>query len=459
MASTTDILPPRYRDPQRIARGGMGEIYHATDSTLGRPVAVKLLAEAYAEDESIRSRFTREALAAARLSGEPNVLTIFDVGEWNERPYIVMEYLPGGSLEEVARRDGGLEPSQVLTWLEQAGGALDAAHRNGIVHRDVKPANLLLNRDGDVHVADFGIARAAGLDALTKPGTVLGTAGYLSPEQARGEQATPASDRYALAVVAFELLTGSRPFARNSPTAEATAHVNEPVPAISSRRPDLPPELDGVFERALAKDPRVRYATCADFVGAVRAALEAGAGTTRVLPPVPVPSGPRRPRGWPVALVALLSAGVSGVVLAVVLTRDGDETTATEPQTLVRTVTAPGTTSEVTVTAEPPPPPPPATPPATPPPTEASGAELNDQGFALMQQGNFEAALPLLEQAVQKLSGTGDATEAYALYNLAATRVALGSCEGVLDLVDRSEQLQGRRREFKQVRKACRGDD
>jgi serine/threonine protein kinase len=258
MASTTDILPPRYRDPQRIARGGMGEIYHATDTMLGRPVAIKLLAEAYAEDESIRQRFTREALAAARLSGEPNTVTIFDVGEWRERPFIVMEYLPGGTLDEVARREGAPEPGQVLDWLEQAAAALDSAHRSGIVHRDVKPANLLLNREGGVHVADFGIASAAGLDALTKPGTVLGTAGYLSPEQALGERATPASDRYALAIVAFELLSGSRPFENGSPTAEASAHVNAPVPAISSRRPDLPRELDGVFERALAKDPRVR---------------------------------------------------------------------------------------------------------------------------------------------------------------------------------------------------------
>jgi eukaryotic-like serine/threonine-protein kinase len=455
MASTMDILPPRYLDPQRIARGGMGEIYHATDSRLGRPVAVKLLGEAYAEDASVRRRFTREALAAARLSGEPNAVTIFDVGEWRERPYIVMEYLAGGSLEEAVRRDTGHDPRRVLAWLDQAAGALDAAHRAGVVHRDVKPANLLLDRDGDLHVADFGIASAAGLDVLTKPGTVLGTAGYLSPEQALGERATPASDRYALAIVAFELLTGSRPFASSSPTAEASAHVNAPVPAISSRRPDLPRELDAVFERALAKDPRVRYASCADFVAALRAALTGKAGTTRVLPAVA--PRPRASRAWPVLLVALLSAGVSGVVLAIVLARDGDENAAQEPpRTLVRTVTAPATTSEVTVTAEAPPPPPP------PAASEASGAQLNDQGFALMQQGDFAGALPLLEQAVQRLAGSGELAEAYALYNLAATRVALGSCDDVDGLLDRSEAIQGRRKEFRRVRKECRrggGDD
>jgi predicted Ser/Thr protein kinase len=451
MASTTDILPPRYRDPQRIARGGMGEIYHATDSTLGRPVAIKLLAEGYSEDQSVRERFTREALAAARLSGEPNAVTIFDVGEWHERPFIVMEYLPGGSLDEVVRSRGAQEPGRVLAWLEQAAGALDAAHRRGVVHRDVKPANLLLNNDGDVHVADFGIASAAGMDALTKPGTVLGTAGYLSPEQALGERATSASDRYGLAVVAFELLTGSRPFESDSPTAEAGAHVNAPVPAISSRRPDLPPQLDVVFARGLAKDPGARYPTCEDFVAAVRGALADTAGTTRVL--APVAARARRRRVWPYVVIALAVAGLAGVALAAVLTSGEEETT---PTVRVKTVvtTAPGTTAEVTVTAEPPPPPP-AEPP--PPAAGASGAELNDQGFALMQQGDYNAALPLLEQAVTKLNGSGEIAEAYALYNLAATRAALGNCDGVEDLLARSEAIQGKRKEFKRVRKECRG--
>src|SRR5918996_836656 len=276
MAVTGDILPPRYLDPQRIARGGMGEIYHATDATLGRPVAIKLLADRYAEDESVRSRFTREALAAARLSGDPNSVTIFDVGEWNGRPFIVMEYMPGGSVEEALKRSGTQEPGHALTWIEQAAAALDTAHAAGVVHRDVKPANLMLDRENNVHVGDFGIASAAGMDALTKPGTILGTAGYLAPEQARGERATPRTDQYALAVVAFELLTGSRPYASDSPTAEASAHVNAPVPSISARRPDLPAELDPVFARALAKDPNDRYASCTDFVAALRAALAGG---------------------------------------------------------------------------------------------------------------------------------------------------------------------------------------
>ena len=165
-----------------------------------------MLADRYAADVGIRERFKREALAAARLSGEPGAITIFDVGEWEGRPFIVMEYLAGGSLEDRLRRDGAQPPARALAWLEQAAAALDAAHRHGIVHRDVKPANLLLNERGELRVADFGIASAAGMDSMTLTGTVLGTAGYLSPEQAQGERATPASDLYALAVVAYELL-------------------------------------------------------------------------------------------------------------------------------------------------------------------------------------------------------------------------------------------------------------
>src|SRR6266496_914628 len=287
MPVDTDILPPRYRSPKRIARGGMGDVYRATDASLGRAVAVKLLAERYSRDDAIRQRFTREALAAARLSGEPHIVTIFDVGEQADRPFIVMEYLNGGSLEERIRATGAQETGQALEWLEQAASALDAAHRHGVVHRDVKPANLLLDRKANVHVADFGIASAAGMDSLTMTGTVLGTAGYLSPEQAQGERATPASDRYSLAVVAFELLSGRRPFESESITAEAAAHVNAPVPSIAEICEGLPEELDAVFRQALAKDPAERFETASEFVAALRAALAEAAGATRSFRPTP----------------------------------------------------------------------------------------------------------------------------------------------------------------------------
>jgi len=219
MTSTAQILPERYRDPERIAHGAMGEIYRATDSTLGRVVALKVLAEPFVADEHSRRRFEREARAAARVSEEPNIVTIFDVGEWQGRPFIVMEYVDGGSLEQRLFEHGAQRPDDALRWLEQAARALDYAHANDIVHRDVKPGNLLLDGAGNVHVADFGIASAAWMPSMTTHGTVLGTAGYLSPEQAAGDRTTSASDRYALGVVAYELLSGKRPFARESPTA------------------------------------------------------------------------------------------------------------------------------------------------------------------------------------------------------------------------------------------------
>jgi eukaryotic-like serine/threonine-protein kinase len=460
MDAGSDILPPRYDDPRRIGRGGMGDIYHATDTSLGRPVAVKVLADRYAEDDSVRDRFTREALAAARLSGDRNTVTIFDVGEWHGRPFIVMEYLPGGSLEEVLRERGAQEPGQALEWLEQAARALDGAHAHEIVHRDVKPANLMLDREGDVHMADFGIASAAGMDSLTKPGTILGTAGYLSPEQASGERATAASDRYGLAVVAFELLTGSRPLENESPTAEAAAHVHSPVPSISALAPDLPRELDGVFERALAKDPAARFPSCAEFVGALRAALADAAGETRTLPiaePRAAPPARRRRVLWPLAVAGLLAAALVGIALAAVMTDDNESsrTTPTTPQVTTVVTTAPGTTEQVTVTTQPTP--------ETTAPAEPSGAELNDQGFALMRAGDHEAALPLLQQAVETLSGTGELTEAYASYNLAFTRLQLGQCDGVIELLDRSEAIQGHRKEIdkarKQFEKSCEGGE
>ena len=227
-------LPSRYADPELIARGGMSEVYRAADTVLGRPVAIKVLHEQYADDGEFLQRFSREARAAGRLSGEPHTVTIYDVGAWDGRPTIVMELLEGGSLDDVLRATGAQPPERALRWLDHAAAALDHAHAHGVVHRDVKPANLLLDGDSTLHVADFGIATAHGSVSLTRTGTVLGTVGYLAPEQAEGKPASPASDRYALAVVAYELLTGTRPFARDSAMAEAAAHIDEPVPSATT---------------------------------------------------------------------------------------------------------------------------------------------------------------------------------------------------------------------------------
>src|SRR5690349_16076420 len=295
MASTVDVLPARYAHPQLIGSGGMGRIFRATDTELRRDVAVKVLTDRYAYDENVRARFRREAHAAARLSGNPKIVTIFDVTEYQGRPMIVMEYLKGGSLEARIEGHGGCPPAQVFAWLAQAATALDAAHAAGVVHRDIKPANLLLDSEDRLHVGDFGIASAAGLDSFTETGTILGTAGYLSPEQARGERATAASDRYSLAVVGFELLAGERPFASGSTTVEAARHVNDPVPPIHTVKPELPATLDRVFQRALSKDPAARYPTAAEFVAELAAALHEDAGPTGwIVPQRPLPTAVTR---------------------------------------------------------------------------------------------------------------------------------------------------------------------
>jgi len=447
MAVETELLPPRYRSPRRLGRGAMGDIYLATDELLGREVAVKVLADHYAADEGIRERFKREALAAARLSGEPGAVTIFDVGDWEGRPFIVMEHLSGGSLEDRLRREGAQPPVRALEWLDQAGAALDAAHRHGIVHRDVKPANLLLNEREEVTVADFGIASSAGMDSMTLTGTVLGTAGYLSPEQAEGQRAIPASDLYALAVVAYELLSGERPFERESPTAEAAAQVNAPVPPISARCKNLPHEIDQVFQRALAKDPRRRYRSGRELVAELRNALFTSAGATQELVPTPRRRSSARVL-LPVGL--LLLAGAIGALVAAIVTSVG----SSEPQVVTRTVTGPaGTTTvrqtvthQTTAAAKPPPPPPPAA-------VTGGGHSLNDQGYSRIQAGDYAGAVPLLQSAVEKLGGLGpsDPYEGFANYNLGYALYRLGRCAEAIPYLQRADQLEPQRHEPRQL--------
>jgi serine/threonine-protein kinase len=475
MPAKRPALPSRYATPELIAYGGMGEVYRATDETLGRTVAVKVLSERYARDEEFHARFLREAQTAASLSGEANVIVIHDVGETrDDLPFIVMEYVPGGTVADRLRA-GRVDSEQALLWLEQAAAALDRAHGRGIVHRDVKPANLLVADDGTIRVSDFGIARAAGNDTLTLAGTVLGSSGYMAPEQARGEPATPASDRYALACVAFELLTGRRPFVRDNPAAEANAHATEAAPSPSEVDPSLPAALDAVFALGLAKGPEERHAKCAELVADLRRALAVtpSAVTTVVAAPAP-PTGTTvtrhvsRPRRTAVLVgaVGLLGAGAAlawaltgigdgadsaTVVLTETLQGETVERTVTEASTVVLTETVDGETVERTVTADTSPPPP-------PPASGADGSALNDEGFRLLQAGDVEEALPVLESAVAALAGSSTLAEAYASYNLATARFALGRCDGVGELLDRSEQVQGERKEIDQLRKKVEKD-
>src|SRR4051794_24133276 len=332
MPSSVQIpLPSRYRLGGHIANGGMAAVWSAEDELLRRPVAIKVLAAHLAEDPVNAQRFQREARAAARLSSHPNVVTVYDVGEHEGRSFMVMERVEGGSVADRLRQ-GPPSRAQAVAWLKETAAALDFAHEHGIVHRDVKPANLLLDDLGHVRVADFGIARIATEDTMTSTGQLLGTAAYLSPEVVEGDPATAASDRYGLAVVAFELLTGERPFAGDHPAARPRQPVGGPPPRASDRDPGLPARVDVALQRGMAKDPEARWPTAGAFVDALEAAVpQEGARTVRTVASPPRRRGgdapaagagePQRRRTG--ALVALGVLAVIAALVAIVLGSSG----------------------------------------------------------------------------------------------------------------------------------------
>ena len=288
----------------------MASVWCAEDRTLGRSVAIKVLAERFAHDEAAVRRFKREARAAARVSAHPHVVTIFDVGDTEppapapasgdtgRRAFIVMEHLTGGTVSD-ALCVGAVRRQEAIRWLREAASALDHAHQRGIVHRDIKPANLLLDSVRRLHVADFGIARLVSEDTITSSGELFGTAAYLAPEQALGADATSASDRYSLSVVAFELLTGERPFTASHFAAQARQHIEDQPPRPSERHRGLPEAVDGVLIRGMGKAPEDRYPTATELVEALEAALSASPATTA--PPHTQRTRPLGVRALPIA--------------------------------------------------------------------------------------------------------------------------------------------------------------
>jgi eukaryotic-like serine/threonine-protein kinase len=418
-------LPSRYRVVRHIADGGMASVWAAQDELLGRIVAVKVLAPAFAADERANRRFLREARAGARLSECRNVVTVYDIGEHEGRPFMVMEHFAGGSVADRLRSGRAIPRALALRWLREAADALDCAHRHDVVHRDVKPANLLLDERGRLAVGDFGIATVATEASVTQTGQVLGTAAYISPEQARGEAATAASDRYALAVVAFELLTGRRPFDADHPTAQARAHVEAPVPPVGE---GLPPAVDRVLRFGMAKDPEKRPSSAIDLLDRLEDALESDVAPpeppTAVAPPAPAPR-PAPRRRWPgfAALAALALVAGSAIAIATGAGKRGDDGGSSTPTTHAASSAAaaakPQTTKpkrkpkaekSATTTQQ-----------TAPPPTSEDPVALNNQGFALLQQGQASAAVPSLQRAVQAFRAqgrTGQIDYAYALYNL-----------------------------------------
>ncbi len=277
MAEIGQVLGGRYRLIELLGQGGMATIYRATDTGLGRDVALKLLRPEYLRDPDFSSRFRQEAQAAASLS-HPNVVTVHDYGEDPSGPFIAMELVDGEDLATILKRSGALPPRQAARIAAGVARALGAAHAKGIIHRDVKPGNVLIGRDGRVKVVDFGIARAVAEAQMTMPGTTLGSVHYFSPEQARGDATTTASDIYSLGIVLYEMLTGLRPWTGDSAASVALARLSGPVPDPVAVRSSLPPDLAAITRKALALDPDERFSSAGAMADALEASLASTAG-------------------------------------------------------------------------------------------------------------------------------------------------------------------------------------
>ena len=384
-----DLVGGRYRLEERLGAGGMSEVWAAEDTELGRRVAIKLLGR-----DADAARFNREARAVAALA-HPNICQLYDFGEEGGRPFMVLEYLGGGTLEDRLVAGEPYPDAETRRIAGELAGALAHAHSRGLVHRDLKPANVLFDDEGRAKIADFGIARLSGAGTLTEAGTLLGTAAYISPEQATGRQATPASDVYSFGVILYRLLAGRLPFEARAPLELAEMHVRDEPPPLRALRPDAPPDLVETAEATLAKDPQARPsdgAALAALLGADATAATVVAPPSSTAGTVAIPPPPGRRNTLPLIIAAVLALVAAGIAVAVLATRSSDSgsppattthaasthattrhtttasTTHSTPTSTAHTTTratTTRTTTHVTTTSPPPPTPPPPPPPPT----------------------------------------------------------------------------------------------
>jgi eukaryotic-like serine/threonine-protein kinase len=314
----------RYEVEELVGHGGMSSVYKARDSLLERHVALKILHQQYTSDDDFVERFKREARSVAQLQ-HPNIVTVIDRGEEEGRQYIVFEYIDGENLKELVVRKGRLEVREALDVALEIARGLAFAHQHGIVHRDVKPQNVLLNGDGHAKVTDFGIARTIEVDGMTQTGTVLGTSNYIAPEQATGKRVDAHSDVYALGAVLYELLAGDVPFPGDSFVAVAMKHVHEPPPDLMDVRRDVPPRVAAAVDRALAKDPGDRFPTMDAFAAELEGCLTelvhgVDGDRTMVIPARQRRPAQRRTSRWPLVVGGLALLAIAAIVIGLVAT-------------------------------------------------------------------------------------------------------------------------------------------
>jgi predicted Ser/Thr protein kinase len=401
-----------YRVVELLGRGGMSVVYRAEHVRLGRAAALKLLGAPFGAADH-RERFLRESKLAASLD-HPSIVPVYDAGEEDGLLYIAMAYVEGSDLKTLLVKEGKLPLRRALRILGQIASALDAAHARGLVHRDVKPANILVGADDRAYLSDFGVVKELAAAGTTRTGSFVGTIEYSAPEQIEGKDVDARADVYALACVLYECVVGTPPFHRSSDVAVLNAHLHAPPPKLSKAAPDLPAALEPVLAKALSKSPLDRYASCGEFVALARAAA------------APEPHVSRVRLALSVALLAV--AALTGAAIAVSVDRLAFDNGGRAPAPPITT----------TVVAAPPP---------GPPPLDRlllkskDGRTLNDAAFALITAGEYDRALPFARKAMRD-ARVGTLTRGYATFNVGYALLNLGQCREALPYLRRSLRIQ-----------------